>query len=288
MANRRNNVSEARELTAGLIGEHISRTRLPAALEILCAEYGYDLSFELIDSANRTPFDFRATVNELRNWGWSGVSVTHPFKISAASYAADAMETAAAHLGAANALIFEEDDVRGHNTDYTGFLSAWRANMGDETPGRVAMAGAGGVAAALAPALLQLGAEEIALWDIDPAKATALKTKLNSKIRVVTANEAIAATHEADGLVNASVLGMAEYPGMAFATNAIGKQKWAFDAVYTPPETLFLATARQAGLRPISGFELFKHMALRTFAAYTGVMPDQRTMLPCLDALRPE
>ena len=281
-------MSEARELTAGLIGEHISRTRLPAALEILCAEYGYDLSFELIDSANRTPFDFRATVDELRDWGWTGVTVTHPFKISAASYAADAMETAAAHLGAAHALIFEEDDVRGHNTDYTGFLSAWRANMGDDQPGRVAMAGAGGVAAALAPALLELGAKEIALWDIDPAKATALKTKLNDKVRVVSAGDAIAATHDADGLVNASALGMAEYPGMAFATNAIGRQKWAFDAVYTPPETLFLATARQAGLRLISGFELFKHMALRTFAAYTGVMPDQRAMLPCLDSLRPE
>jgi len=263
-------------------------TRLPAALEILCAEYGYELSFELIDSANRTPFDFRATVDELRSWGWTGVTVTHPFKISAAAYAADAMQTAASHLGAANALIFEEDDVRGHNTDYTGFLSAWRANMGAETPGRVAMAGAGGVAAALAPALLELGAEEIALWDIDPAKATALKTKLNNKVRVVSASEAIGATHEADGLVNASALGMAEYPGMAFAANAIGKQTWAFDAVYTPPETLFLATARLAGLKAISGFELFKHMALRTFAAYTGVMPDQRTMLPCLDSLRPE
>jgi len=281
-------VSAPKELTAGLIGEHISRTRLPAALEILCAEYGYDLTFELIDSANRTPFDFRTTVDELRSWGWTGVTVTHPFKISAASYAQAGMETAVAHLGAANTLIFSDDDVQGNNTDYTGFLSAWRANMGDEPPGRVAMAGAGGVAAALAPALLELGAEEIALWDIDPAKATALKAKLNSKVRVISAGEAIGATHEADGLVNASALGMAEYPGMAFATNAIGKQKWAFDAVYTPPETLFLATARQAGLTPISGFELFKHMALRTFAAYTGVMPDQQVMLPRLDALRPE
>lgn len=281
-------MSITRELTAGLIGEHISRTRLPAALEILCAEYGYELSFELIDSANRAPFDFRATVDELRSWNWTGVTVTHPFKISAASYAAEGMMTAAAHLGAANTLIFDGNGVQGHNTDYTGFIGAWRANMGDDTPGHVAMAGAGGVAAALAPALLELGAEEIALWDIDPAKATALKAKLNNKVRVVSASEAIGATHEADGLVNASALGMAEYPGMAFATNAIGAQKWAFDAVYTPAETLFLATARQAGVKPISGFELFKHMALRTFAAYTGVMPDQRAMLPCLDSLRPE
>lgn len=277
-----------RELTAGLIGEHISRTRLPAALEILCAEYGYDLSFELIDSANRAPFDFRATVNEVRSWGWTGVSVTHPFKISAASYAASGMAADATHLGAANTLVFEGDKVLGKNTDYTGFISAWRHNMGGAAPGRVAMAGAGGVAAAIAPALLELGAEEIALWDVAPEKATALAAKLIGNVRVVTAAEAIAATHEADGLVNATAIGMVEYPGSAFAAKAIHSQKWAFDAIYTPPETLFLATARQAGLTTISGFELFKHMALRTFAAYTRVTPYQPAMLPRLDSLRPD
>ena len=192
------------------------------------------------------------------------------------------------HLGAANTLVFKGDRVSGHNTDYTGFLSAWRANMGEAAPGRVAMAGAGGVAAALAPALLELGAEEIALWDIDPAKAAALKAKLDGPVRVVNSADAIGATHEADGLVNATALGMAEYPGMAFALKAIGKQCWAFDAVYTPPETLFLETTRAAGLTVISGFELFKHMALRSFAAYTGVTPDQTAMLPRLDALRPD
>lgn len=277
----------AREVAGGLIGEHISRTRLPAALKILCAEYGYELTFELIDSANRAAFDFRATVDEVREWGWTGVTVTHPFKISAASYAADGMATAVAHLGAANTLIFDVDGVQGLNTDYTGFISAWRHNMGGTPPGRVAMAGAGGVAAAIAPALLELGAEDIALWDISPEKATALLAKLDGKARVVSAGEAVGATHDADGLVNATALGMAEYPGMAFATNAIGTQSWAFDAVYTPPETLFLSATRKGGLTPISGFELFKHMALRTFTAYTGVTPDQSAMLPKLDALRP-
>ena len=281
-------MSEARELTAGLIGEHISRTRLPAALEILCAEYGYDLSFELIDSANRTPFDFRATVDELRGWGWTGVTVTHPFKISAAAYAAEGMAEGVSHLGAANTLIFDEGGVRGQNTDYTGLISAWRHNMGEAPPGRVAMAGAGGVAAAIAPALLELGAEEIALWDVAPEKATALAAKMNGQVRVVTASEAIAAMHDADGLVNATAIGMAEYPGMAFAAKAIHSQTWAFDAIYTPPETLFLKAARQAGLKTISGFELFKHMALRTFAAYTRVTPYQPAMLPRLDALRPD
>jgi len=281
-------VSRSKEFTAGLIGEHISRTRLPAALDILCAEYGYDLAFELIDSADRPGFNFRVVVDELKSWGWTGVTVTHPFKISAASYAAGGMVPAVSHLGASNTLIFATNRTEGHNTDYTGFVNAWRSTMKDAAPGRVAMAGAGGVAAALAPALLHLGAEEIALWDIDPIKASALKSKLEGNIRLVSAAEAVAATHEADGLVNATALGMVEYPGMAFAANAIGSQAWAFDAVYTPPVTRFLGTAQEAGLTAISGFELFKHMALKTFEAYTGVAPDEVSMLPKLNVLRPK
>ena len=73
-----------RELTAGLIGEHISRTRLPSALQILCDEHGIELNFELIDSAKRAGFNFRSVVDETIRWGWTGVTVTHPFKISAA------------------------------------------------------------------------------------------------------------------------------------------------------------------------------------------------------------
>ena len=37
-------------LTMGLIGENISRTRLPAALEIMCTQHGLTLSFTPIDS----------------------------------------------------------------------------------------------------------------------------------------------------------------------------------------------------------------------------------------------
>ncbi len=41
-------------------------------------------------------------------------------------------------------------------------------------PGRVAMAGAGGVARAIAPALAEPGANEISVWDTDPARARTL------------------------------------------------------------------------------------------------------------------
>ena len=65
-------------LKAGLIGEHISRTRLPAALDIMCQMHGLTLDFQLIDTADMVDFDFTAKVDALRDAGWTGVTVTHP------------------------------------------------------------------------------------------------------------------------------------------------------------------------------------------------------------------
>ena len=96
------------------------------------------------------------------------------------------------------------------------------------------------------------------------------------------------AIRQAHGLVNATPLGMAEYPGTAFDPALLGPQAWAFDAVYTPTNTMFLRDARAAGLAILTGFDLFRSMAVRSFAAYTGIEVDEAAMRPALEALRPD
>lgn len=274
-------------LRAGLIGQHIQKTRLPAALEIMCGEAGIGLDFELIDTALLEGFDFDRKVRELIAAGWTGVTVTHPFKMDAARFAGTGMSGEAAGLDASNTLIFG-DPLRGLNTDYTGFLGAWRHIMGAEGPGRVAMAGAGGVAQAIGPALVRLGAERLDIWDIAPGKAAALAAKIGSRAVAISPEDAPQAARAADGLVNATALGMAQYSGSAFDPTLLGGQRWAFDAVYTPTNTEFLVAAGAAGLRTISGFDLFRHMALGTFEAYTGIRPAPGTTLEKLAALKPD
>lgn len=270
-------------LRAGLIGANIQRTRLPRALETCCGLTGNSLAFELIDTQGQDGFDFAAKVRELAAQGWTGVSVTHPWKTDAAAFAAE-MVGAPPRLGASNLLLFEDDRVSARNTDYSGFLGAWKSRRGNAKPGRVAMAGAGGVARALAVALVELGAEDLALWDLDPASAIALAEAVGAPARAVAAEEAAAAVRAADGLVNATPLGMTPYPGMAFAAEDIGGQVWAFDAVYTPIETDFLRLAARQDLAVISGFDLFVHMAVDTFAAYSGIVLDSET---AVERLRP-
>lgn len=277
-------------LRAGLIGDHISQTRLPAALEIMCQAAGITLEFELIDTADRTGFDFVRTVDELRAKGWSGVTVTHPFKTHAAQYAGDAMPAELRKLGAANTLVFErpiDTLLEGFNTDYTGFLSAWTTHMGGRSPGIVAMAGAGGVARAIGPALAELGATEIRIWDMSEQRASDLADLIGAPAQVVALDRAPIAIATANGLVNATPLGMSYHPGTAFAAGLIGAQDWAFDAVYTPTDTEFLTACSRAGLATLTGFDLFRHMAVRSFQAYAGITPDPEIIMPKLAALRP-
>jgi len=274
-------------LRASLIGEHIQKTRLPAALQIMCDEAGVELDFDLIDTALSGGFDFDRQVTELIAAGWTGVTVTHPFKIDAARFAGGGMVGEAAYLGAANTLVFD-DPLKGFNTDYSGFLGAWRHIMGEGSPGSVAMAGAGGVAQAIGPALIELGAREISLWDVVPAKAQALADRIGPKATVVSAHDAPRVIRQADGLVNATALGMAQYPGSSIEPALLGGQRWAFDAVYTPTNTAFLMAAEAAGLEPVSGFDLFRHMAIGSFEAYTGIRPDIETTFAKLTALKPD
>ena len=270
-------------LRAGLIGSNISRTRLPAALEIMCEAHGISLEFELIDTAELKSFDFDATVHGLINRGWSGVTVTRPYKTNAARYAEDGMHPDVAHLGACNTLVFG-DYLIGYNTDYTGFMAAFERV---EDRGPVVMVGAGGVARSIGAALVALGVKDLAIYDTDTLRAKDLAFSIGPPARAIPVSALHDTVRTASGLVNATPVGMVEYPGSAFDPTLIGGQVWAFDAVYTPTDTAFLNASQAAGLECVTGFDLFRHMAIRSFAAYTGFAVDADDILPKLEALRP-
>jgi shikimate dehydrogenase len=73
---------------------------------------------------------------------------------------------------------------------------------------------------------------------------------------------------------------MYEYPGSAFPEKYIGKQRWAFDAVYTPLKTEFMFACEQHNLSCITGFDLWIYQGLDAFTLFTGVtVNDQDTVI---------
>lgn len=280
----------ANTLKLGLIGANIQKTRLPFGQEILCRQRGLALDFTLHDSKLVDGFDFDACLAACVAEGYRGVAVTHPFKTLAFERAARIVGVPET-LGSCNCLRFEQGGWPGSNTDFSGFLKAWQARMGAARPGRVVMAGAGGVARSLAAGLKQLGAERIDIFDLEADKArdvAAGADPAGTVVHAIAHGAAGPAVRAADGLVNATPLGMAQYPGMAFDRADMGGQKWVFDAVYTPIETRFMMVAAEEGLTRLTGFDLFMHMAMDIFEFFTGETVDREAALPLLEALAPK
>lgn len=273
------------DIRGGLIGKNISQSRYARGLSRMCEAHGLSLEFASIDTAQIAGFDFDATVDDLRNRGWTAVNVTHPHKPLAVSYARHKMGLATG-LETSNLLLFSPQPAV-HNTDLGGMLGAWRRVMGTQKPGRVLIAGAGGVGYAIAIALRELGATEILLTDTDPARATALANSVGPTARVLSAADVAGTVPSVDGLVNATPLGMTAYPGSAFDATLIGPQKWVFDAVYTPPRTTFIRAADDAGLSVITGFDLFCDMTILSFELISGLNADRAAAMRLLAPLEP-
>jgi shikimate dehydrogenase len=268
----------------GLIGDNIRRSQSPL-LHVLAGRLcGLDVTYEPLIPAD-LGIGFDAVFDRCRETGFRGINITYPYKerVFPRLQIRDAVVRA---LGACNLAMFEADGAAlGENTDYSGFKSAFSGEFRDFSAGIVAIAGAGGVGKAVAFGLADLGADELRLFDPDAAKAAALRDSLAAMaprldVRVVGSIEEAAVG--ADGLVNCTPFGMAGYPGTAIPRRVIGRQHWAFDAVYTPVNTEFLRDAAAAGLATMSGYELFFHQGVDAFRIFTGREVDQAALRAAL------
>ena len=243
----------------GLIGDNIAASKAPRLHTVAGRMRGVEVTYDLLVPAEQGA-GFDALFERSRAGGYRGINITHPYKERAAQRIA--IESSLVRsIGAVNTVVFGPGGPRGFNTDHTGFLAAWRAAFGAAGPGTVCQVGAGGVGRAVAFGLAELGARAIRLVDLDHRRAEALAAALRS-FRPRGAEVTVAASPEeaargAQGIANCSPVGMVGHDGTPVPPELVRGAAWAFDAVYTPVDTRFLADAEAAGLDTLSGYELF-------------------------------
>lgn len=255
----------------GLIGDNIAASRSPALHRIAGRLSGLNVSYDLLK-----PAELGQSFENVLAWaeasGYRGLNITYPYKERVVAHL-DVRDPAVRAISACNTVLFGAGQPVGWNTDYSGFMAAYRHGFGDMRPGVVAMAGSGGVGRAIAFALCQLRTAELRLFDIDPAKSQALAKALgilSAGTTVIVAGTIEEATRGADGLVNSTPIGMVGIGGSPFPQATIAGRRWAFDAVYTPVDTPFILAAREAGLELLSGYELFFYQGVDAFRHFTG------------------
>ena len=83
----------------------------------------------------------------------------------------------------------------------------------------------------------------------------------------------------ADGVVNATPVGMAKFPGLPLAADLLRPELWVADVVYFPLQTELLDEAQRRGCRTMSGAGMAVWQAAGAFRLFSGVEPDTERML---------
>lgn len=269
----------------GLIGAGIGPSLSPALHEREADRQGLRYLYRLIDIdvLGVRPEAVGDLLRAARDLGFDGLNITHPCKQLVIGHL-DALAPQAEALGAVNTVVFENGRATGHNTDVTGFAASFARGLPDVPLERVVQLGAGGAGAAVAHAMLTLGAGRVTVVDALADRAADLAASLN---RHFGEGRAAAAgpdrlpqlLADADGLVHATPTGMAAHPGLPLPARLLRPELWVAEVVYRPLETELLRTARAMGCATLDGGGMAVFQAVDAFRLFTGREPDATRML---------
>jgi 3-dehydroquinate dehydratase / shikimate dehydrogenase len=264
----------------GVVGHPVGHSASPLMHNRAFRELGLDfvyLPFEVNDVVEFFKRFVRPATREI-DWRLRGFSVTIPHK-TAVIPLLDELDETAQRIGAVNTVVVEGERLIGYNTDAHGAMAPLDAVI-DLREARCAVLGAGGAARAVISGLHECGAR-VTIFARDPAKADALAHEFNVAVDSI---EAIAAS-DADIIINTTPVGMLNHdegtsviPGGVWAG-----RKVAYDLIYNPRETRFLADARRHGCVTINGVEMLVAQAARQFELWTGHQSPVEVMRAALE-----
>jgi shikimate dehydrogenase len=274
--------ADARIVRTGLIGRDILVSRSPWLHENEAEAQGVRLTYALFDFTFREWNDdeLPKLLDAAERAGFAGLNVTFPFKQAVIAYL-DELSDGARRIGAVNTVAFVKGKRVGYNTDVTGFAESFTQGLPDVATDCVLQIGAGGAGSATAQALLESGVKKLILRDTDAVRLSGLVEKLQGYFgqeRVAASDDIVAAMKSADGLVNATPIGMAKLPGVPLPAELIEQRHWVADIVYFPLETELLRESKRRGCQILNGSGMAIHQAAGAFEIFTGLRADHNRM----------
>jgi shikimate dehydrogenase len=267
----------------GLIGAGIGTSLSPALHEREADRHEVRYLYQLID-LEVLPAE-SGDVGELlaaaRRLDFHGLNITHPVKQDVMKFLDD-LSPEAAELGAVNTVVFRAGRAVGHNTDRYGFAAGLARALPGVALGHVVQLGAGGAGSAVASALAGAGARRISVADVDSGRAGRLARSIAAHhsvlVEAIEPDRVPAALAGADGLVNATPIGMEGHPGMPIEAELLRADLWVADVVYRPLETALIRSARSRGCRVVTGGGMVVYQAAASFRLFTGLEADEDRM----------
>ena len=254
----------------GVIGYPLSHTLSPVFQQAALDYHAIPVTY----SAWPTPPEsLPETVERLRGEDYMGFNITIPHKEQLLDLVDDVNDMAR-NVGAVNTVVNRNGVLTGHNTDTYGFVRSLKEKAGFDPRGRsVLLLGAGGAARAAAYALAGEGIDYLTIANRTVARAESLAKDVGEVLGKVSVVSLEQVTEDADLIVNSTSVGMASGDGAGrnpMGATPIPRDALAYDMVYTPAETPFLRSARQAGAPVLGGLWMLIYQGAAAFELWTG------------------
>ena len=212
--------------------------------------------------------DIENIVSEVKKNNIDGINVTVPFKQKVIPFV-DKLTPEANESQSINTIYKENDKIIGHNTDMAGFELGLRHINFSVKDKKVFILGAGGVVSSIILILKKMGASKIFLSNRTKKKAEKLK-KSFSYLEIVDWGE----IPEFDMIINATSLGLKKNDEINLDYGDIGTNKFYYDIIYNPKQTIFLKRAKMFGNQAENGKMMFIYQAHQAFTIWHKIMPE--------------
>jgi len=212
--------------------------------------------------------DLKNIISEIKEEKINGINVTVPYKKAVIPFL-DELSPEAKDTQSVNTIYFQNGITIGHNTDIAGFELAIKHAKYDISGKKIFILGAGGVAPSIIYSLKKMKALKIILSNRTKEKAENLK-KLFEDIEIVNWGEII----DFDMIINATSIGLKNEDGLNFDYSSNGPNKFFYDVIYNPRETIFLKRAKLFGNRAENGKMMFIYQAHQAFTIWNKIMPE--------------
>jgi len=211
--------------------------------------------------------ELKNIITEVKDEKINGINVTIPFKKAVIPFL-DKLSPEAKDTQSVNTIYLQDGKAVGHNTDIAGFELAIKYAKFDLNNKKIFILGAGGVSPSIIYALRKMKVSKISLTNRTKEKAESLKN-LFKDLEIVEWGDRI----DFDMIINATSIGLKKEDGLNFDYSANGPDKYFYDVIYNPKETLFLKRAKLFGNKTENGKMMFIYQAHQSFTIWNKVMP---------------
>jgi len=211
--------------------------------------------------------DLRNIIYEIKEKKISGINVTVPFKKAIIPFLEE-LTPEANETQSVNMIYLNNEKTIGHNTDIEGFELGIKHCKFDVKDKKVFILGAGGVVPSIIYSLNKMKASKIIISNRTKKKTDDLKNSFKD-IDVVDWGE----IPNFDMIINATSIGLKNEDGIKFDYSAAGPDKFFYDIIYNPKETIFLKRAKLFGNRTENGKMMFIYQAYRSFNIWHKIEP---------------